>query len=335
MNLTAPYYIQNSITGLSIAHFLPAVQSDMQLKPYEAINAMVFNKALAQSYGLPDLYNLVTTGQWTLDELNTLASSAYRDLNGDGKMIFEQDQFGLICQADTLPSFFHGAGCMFATKDPSTDIPAPSFDSAKTYDVLKKTTDIMFSQYSVDLHLYNNQYADIYTEQANEFAANHALFSWVRMILVEYLRGMDTDFGILPIPKYDTNQKDYICEENHYVSNAIGIPKSVTDPEQIGALVDAMSALSLDLLKPAYYDINLQGKLARDEQSKAMLDIIFANPLYDSGMIYDFGGMYTAMINVGISGKTIDFSSTYAKLSAKIQNDINKVADSFTNLIGQ
>ena len=42
---------------------------------------------------------------------------------------------------------------------------------------------------------------------------------------------------------------------------------------------------------PAYYDVQLKTKIARDDESSEMLDIIFAGRKYDLGSIYDWGGL--------------------------------------------
>jgi len=334
INLTQPWYNQNSIAGLSMAHYLPFVQSDLLVKPNDAVTAMIFNKAVVQEYNMGDMYQLVSSGQWTLDKLTELASQVHVDLNGDGQMYIKDDKFGLITQADSLTSFMHGSDCAIAKNDPTTNLPVPSFDNQKTYDVLNKAWNLMLNgQWSVSLHLYENKFP-IYDWQVTMFEAGNACFSWIRMIIVEQLRGMDADFGILPIPKYDTNQADYYCEMNPHTSNAMGIPMSNQNMARTGTIIEAMTSLSRDILQPAYYDINLNGKVVRDSQSSAMLDVIFAHEYYDPGQIYDFGGLYDSLIQVG-RNKASDFASMYAKASTKMQTSIDKVVNIFTNLANQ
>ena len=47
-----------------------------------------------------------------------------------------------------------------------------------------------------------------------------------------------------------------------------------------------MTAESKYTLIPAYYDIALKTKFARNDESGKMLDLIFANRMYDIGHIF-------------------------------------------------
>ena len=55
-------------------------------------------------------------------------------------------------------------------------------------------------------------------------------------------------------------------------------------------------------LTPAYYDITLQGKAVRDEESADMLDIIFASRIFDLGNMYQLGDVFNVPGWVAING---------------------------------
>jgi hypothetical protein len=42
---------------------------------------------------------------------------------------------------------------------------------------------------------------------------------------------------------------------------------------------------------PAYYEVTLKSRAAKDDDSAAMLDLIFGNVVYDLGIMYNFGGI--------------------------------------------
>jgi hypothetical protein len=116
-----------------------------------------------------------------------------------------------------------------------------------------------------------------------DFASGGSLFfvSWPYHIA--NLRDMRDDFGILPAPKYDAEQKNY------YSNTANGelstLPRTY-DParlENIGILLEAMSFYTHHEIIPVYKEVLLQTKVARDMDSSEMLDIVF------NGITYDYG----------------------------------------------
>jgi hypothetical protein len=141
---------------------------------------------------------------------------------------------------------------------------------------------------------------------------------------------MEADFGIVPIPKWDESQADYRCTVNFHVSTCITIPITDGDPERTGVFLEALGCKSKYTLQPAYYDIALNGKYVRDEESSDMLDIIFANRVYDIGLIGDFAGI-RGTIDTMVDKDDRNFVSQMEKARPKIEKDmatkIEKIVD--------
>lgn len=101
------------------------------------------------------------------------------------------------------------------------------------------------------------------------------------------MREMRDDFGILPYPKYDEAQESYqtyICDGN---TTGFSIPIT-TDAEKSGMILNALNALGMSDVSPEYYDRALKGKAARDNDSVAMLDIIFNSISDDFTQFYAY-----------------------------------------------
>ncbi|MHC1694473.1 MAG: hypothetical protein AB9835_04190 [Eubacteriales bacterium] len=320
LDLSQPYWDQNANKSLSIGGKLFMTAGDLLVMDNDATAAIVFNKKLISDYGLESPYTLVKENKWTMDKMFEMCKGVAKDLNGDGKMDFE-DSYGLIAQRDSVISFYHGADEVLCTKD-ENDLPVYNFGTNRQYSVLDKTYDIMYAEdTTINLHLFESKYA-IYAEQTKLFSSNKALFSWIRMRVVETLRAMDADFGILPHPKFDVAQENYGHTVSKYTSNVIGIPVGV-DADRSGIILEALACESKYTLEKAYYDINLIGKFARDEDSKEMLDIIFSSTVYDIGEIYNFGDFGGTLIYMTMTKKR-DVVSTYEKVQARIQTAIDK-----------
>jgi hypothetical protein len=107
---------------------------------------------------------------------------------------------------------------------------------------------------------------------------------------------MDSDFGILPYFKYDEAQQNYYTTIGSWHSVFLGVPTGPQDLERTGIITEVLASESYDLTE-AYYDKTLKGKTTRDEESSAMLDLIFANRVYDLGWYFQFGGYNEGVMN--------------------------------------
>jgi len=151
------------------------------------------------------------------------------------------------------------------------------------------------------------------------------------MRVVEWYRGMESDFGILPLPKYDENQDNYYSVVNPYTGALLGVPKSADDFERVSVILEALAAEGKYTLQPAYYDVVLQRKYTRDEESGEMLDLIFGSRVYDVGAVYAFGGVFLDFIAL-CNRSNRDIVSYYDKKSAAMEKAIVKIVDTFESM---
>jgi len=331
LDLTKPWWNQGTIKDLSIMNKLFILQGDLLVMDNDAMEAMIFHKGLLRDNALEDPYVIVKNGEWTFDKLIEMSKGVAKDLNGDGQMYIKDDLFGCIVQADTNVSFFVSGGEKVCSKD-ENDYPIVTFGSERGYNICDKISELMLDETNVvHLHRYENKFP-IYDEQVNMMQQNRALFSWIRMRIVERLRGMEMDFGILPLPKLDKAQDKYITHMNPHTGAGISIPVTAGDLERTGMILEDLSAESRYTLQPAYYEINLKGKYARDDESQEMLDIILANTAHDIGYVYNFGGFaMDAMLRHGQNKKS-DYASSFEKAQSKMEKDIEKVVAAYEKI---
>jgi hypothetical protein len=228
---------------------------DLLILDNEATDAIIFNKDMMRDMGYDLPYAAVTEGKWTFDMLYNLSKDAGVDLNGDGVMNYAEDQFGFIYFNDTLQGFLISGGGLSAAKD-NDDIPYMDFTSQKNLAILEKAMDLMYKD--TNPSVFNVQSVDAGSGNVTWMAAyyspfqeNRALFMWIRMRVVEVFRGMDSDFGILPMPKFDEAQASYRSLVNPYTGVMLGVPKSVQDLDRTGIIVEAICAESKYTLQPA------------------------------------------------------------------------------------
>jgi hypothetical protein len=291
----------------------------------------VFNKKLQQDYQIEDLYSLVKSGKWTYAKLFELSKKISEDLNGDGVMNHE-DRYGLLYYRDAMPAFLAAAGEYIARKD-ENDVPYLSFNNEKVYSALDSIYEVIYDE-SVALHIMrafgDNDESQFIIKGGNMFQNNQALLMYVRMTEIEGLRGMNTDFGILPFPKYDENQLNYISLVNSYIGSALVVP-TTADPEVSGAVLEAMAYESRYTLMPAYYDVTLKTKIGRDNESSDMLNIIFGNITYDLGGLFRFGGIESELMNRTTTLERT-MASFYERNERTAQREIDRLIEKLLEL---
>jgi hypothetical protein len=173
--------------------------------------------------------------------------------------------------------------------------------------------------------------SDIWTEIINVFHEGRALYRISIMTDVPKLRDMEDEFGILPLPKLDENQKEYYTSYQSWNARAYAVPVTVTDPERTGIVLEYMASVSTDTMLKAYYDTTLQRKVARDDESAAMLDIIFNSLTTDTAMMLELGGIRTSIVNM-INAASNTNASSIASIKTSVQEQLNTVYENVSKL---
>jgi len=318
LNLDAPWYNQNAIKNLSINKKITVLAGDMTISDKSGVVMTVFNKKLSLQYGIENLYNTVKEKKWTLDKMYELITQTTVDLNGDGKMSIKDDQWGLICEDFAGWMFAVGSGNKLAELD-ENGLPYMMCLNEKNINDYEKIKKILYDKDS------RTGTGDP-EEHVRVFAESRAFLSVDMLSSIAMLRGMENDFGIIPVPKQDENQKDYITTISAWVSRFIAIPSTCQNTEMVGAVIDAMSRESTNTVMPAYYDNLLNQKIARDEESIDMLKQIFSSVVYDIGAVFNWGGIWDQQ-NTFISGKKEDYIGFYEKIQGKVEKDLNKTIE--------
>jgi len=316
-----PWWSTKSCEYLSILNKLYYTIGDISIIDNDGIGAMIFNKALIISNSLEMPYQFVYEGIWTFDKLYSICKGISRDLNGDGIMD-KDDQYGFITDNGNILGMLYAGGNRLVTKD-KDDIPSPSIDNDRTMKIIDKVIEIFNDKTTfAQTMLFGDAVAC-----NNAFMNNQILIRYSAMFRFTQIREMENDFGFLPLPKFDEVQESH-HHSYSYASPGVGIPITVKDPEENGAVLEALAYYGRTVLLPAYYEINLQTKITRDEDSPKMLDIIFDTGIVDLGYIYNFGGM-REMFAQFVNNNANTFPSAYASLEVKIQTEIDKLVDTF------
>ena len=155
-----------------------------------------------------------------------------------------------------------------------------------------------------------------------DFADGKALFYYEVLDVANRVRPYEIDFGILPAPKYDEAQENYLCNANGWCVSPIVVPKIVENPDRTGFIIEAIAETSKQYIVPVFYDKVLTGKALRDDDSADMLDLIVYSFVLDNADIYQWGNLDTQMRD-GMT-KGTDLSSIIAKNRSAFEKAIEK-----------
>lgn len=254
--------------------------------------AIFYNKDLAQNYidsgnakyaDLANLYTLVEDGKWTFDKFYELGSDIYSDLNGDTTRD-KEDIYGIGFQSgisvDTFWSSFD-IDIYGRTDDGWLELVV---DTGKLYTSMEKLNKMIYDTTGC----FNFGSGDSELETlAESFADNTILFMNNKLVSIESttLRNMQSDYGILPFPKYDEKQEGYYSfAHDSYASFAI--PRTNREYNAAGAVLEALASYTYRETEPAYLDTALKGRYMSDPQSRRMLDLVVDGFKVDASWIY-------------------------------------------------
>ncbi len=307
------YWSQSINEDISINNNLYFSYGDFNLTAYDYTFATFFNKRIAESLGVSDLYTEVENGKWTYDMFEEYAKLAVSDLNGDGAMD-ATDAWGLAMQdKHVLPSFWIAAGVKSITKD-ADDVPVfTAIGDEKFATVIDK----IFTMVK-DNGLQHN---DAIFKDCN------SLFTVGTIKGIIDNRDMQDDFGVIPLPKYDESQDVYYSRVGGGALSVV--PVTVKNAENISIIIEAMACESKNVLIPAYYEDSLKSKYSRDVQSEKMLDLIFENRVYDLGDTYWTKLLRDGVFRLMYTNNDRDFTSNMAEIEGQINATISEMLKSF------
>lgn len=316
VDLTKPYWNSSILEQLSIDGITPFAASDMLIADP---NVIFFNNDIAVNSNLDNLYDIVNEGTWTVDRMTELSDAVVADLNGDGRMTAD-DQYGVCgCRGWPMISFMYGCGQFVA-----------SFDEEGTPSIsLMNDNAVTMMEKLYKLFCEGNRSYFTSEDRYIPFETNHALFYFLSLSSMEQYRNTEVDYGIIPFPKLDENQEEYIS------LNWTGlqcIPKSCRNPEMTGMVSELLAYESRIQVLPAYFDSLLDGKIARHDETRKMLDIIFDTCVYDFGMNFSNQSNFLYMLPDLIGQNSTDIASYYSKNIKVATKTYEKIIKAYRSL---
>ena len=304
LDYSQPWWNNNYMDTVSVSSDTRYVLAgDISLNMLRNLSCMFYNKKLYENlYSDPDgLYEPVLEGKWTHEMLRKMVTDGFQDLNADG-IADEGDVVGMVATKITqVDHFVFTSGLKLSERD-ADGYPMLSADQSRNVTVME-TVDKLYWQTEGSL-IYSSDSVQ-FTDMTQKYLEGTSLFIAGRLMNADYLRDMKDPYGIVPMPKLDEAQKDYIGLV-HDATPLYGIPVTKTDIEMPCAVLEAMAAQNYRTVTPVYYEVALKVKYAHDEESGQVIDIIHAGMMTD--FVYANNGSMGGT-NLGTIGRSILSSS--------------------------
>ncbi|MGN1345700.1 MAG: hypothetical protein ACI4V1_02880 [Eubacteriales bacterium] len=283
--------------------------------------AIFFNQRLIDQLQLESPYDLVKENRWTSDKLIEMSESALLDLDGDGTYNPSKDQFGLMYNLHGGRGYLYAYGMRLAnkTEDGGWALDYYNDQFVKIYETVYKMTNETPSVHyatSVDVNA--------------RFASGNLLFltGGLASARLTELREMEDDFGIVPYPKLDETQNNYISF--NFGTSYAAVLKSAGAPEMSAAVLEALCAENHKSVVPVLYEDALKEKYSRDSTTAEMLDILQSTTYFDFVFVNDAAlGALCNYYYDSIVSKSQDVSSLYTRRAKVSEKQMEKLLESY------
>lgn len=289
LDFSQPWYQDGMNSVFNIDGIQLLCYTDTCMCSYLSTVCLFFNQNIVRDRtDIDNPYDLVENGTWTLDNFFSLANTAKTDLNGDGFSVDDGDIFGIAGEHDGLyASMWIGSDVKAIDVDGDGELRFNAAKNEKFTGIVEKVA----NQVKID-GLFCNSYkyfSDISTNSDIQrrggqqyFSDGKALFKIGGLGEIQTLRNMEADFGLVPLPKYDENQKEYRTRTaDGWIYNVPSV--SDIDLKMAGTVIDALGAEAANYVKPAFFEKALQYKYIRETDKEVTLKML--NLIFDSAII--------------------------------------------------
>ena len=275
LDLKAEYFYSSSAEAAGAAGKTYALAGPATITE-DSLSCVFFNKALLKAAGLKSPYELVDNGTWTWDEFGKYLKSA-TDLN---KYSFGT-QNAQIYFADLM---YFSCGGKF-TNAVEGGYPMVAMDKDFGTKITQKAASLL-----ADPKYYSDSMSAI-----ERFNSGEMMFLIDNLSTAYTLANSSVDWGILPLPKYDAKQKEYISYVNPEEAMFMAVVPTVTDTDKVSRVMSVMNIFAYGNMADNYIE-NAMNYALRDNTSCKMMSHVFKNPVYD--FAYTFSPYNQAIANI-------------------------------------
>jgi hypothetical protein len=306
------WWNKSSYEELSVGGNAYLLMGDLSISNYGLFACIYFNKDYIADYNIEDPYEIMKRDEWTIDTLISLSKDIYSDVDSNEKRD-ETDLYGMYSPVQTVYDISNH--WLNITTKNADNYPEVTFYSEKTAAMFDKLKEYFVNSEGV--------YAPAGWTDIALFNAGNSVFVYSTIGASAKLRDMESDYGLLPIPKYDSSQKEYRTGAGGLV---VAIPATASDTDRTGMVTEALTYYGRRYAYPAYVETAISIKGTRDEEAQESLEIILNSAVYNFGTFFSgFSGYGYALLEYFNTSK--GFASFYESYQAGATKELKDYAD--------
>lgn len=319
INFEKPWWPEKLTSEASINKRLYMASGDISTNMLYMMYVMFYSKDLITNNNLEDPYALVDAGAWTIDKMIEMAEVMRSDVDEDSKI------YGIATNSNVhYDSFFYGSGLRTVDKD-ENDLLVISdlFGSEKTQNTAAKIGELWNGGLGT-----RNKGNVLFHDGRSLFYVDRASYASTQ------LGDTDMPFGVIPMPKYDTDQEEYsTCLGFPYTLYAISAGSQ--HAEAAAYLLEALASEAYRTVTPALFEVSMKVRYVDDPTAARMFDIIRASVSFDVGRIYTSS---LENITYNLFRNSVDnnesFSNAYSRKAPVLKAMLKKFNAQFEKIAG-
>ena len=275
-------FLQNSALGDNRAYYLcgDATISMLRAMGVIFVNATVYTNAIDT---IDSLYETVLAGDWTLDLMHQTTETVYQDTNGNG-VGDAGDIFGYASHKISQCDYLVGGARMVFTEYDDAGLPRLTINNERSIGLYEKIYKLLNENKGTFI-LPASWEGEL--EGIDMMKEDKLLFLPFRAGMTSYLRDMESDYAVLPPPKYDEAQSEYSTMV-HDASRVLAVTVTNSKLDATGAFLEAFGAESYRKVTDVYFNTILKEKLARDQYVSEIFDIILEGVYFDFAVLHSY-----------------------------------------------
>ena len=326
-DLSKPWWIDGINDKFRIGNAIYAAVGDMCVSTLMLTYGVFYNRTKGANYGdmTSGVFDKIRSGEWTIDYFIGLTKDIYEDVDGNGRK-GSLDFYGFAAEPATNLDVYPFAFDIPIIENDEEGIPQLVFNTDKTV----RAVELVNQLYWDGVGSYVPKASSDWGAPIQMFKNSTALFTttWLANAFSTF-RDMDDDYSILPYPKFDENQEEYLtgAMDNYSV---LGVPITVKDTEMVSLITESLNVESYRTLFPTYFEQALQNKFSRDEESIEMVDLLIRGRNFDFVTLFsqNIPGMPWLFREL-VASESTSFASKYKQSEKAAQAGLDKVIEAY------
>lgn len=318
MDFSKVWWNQNLYDEININGHVYFMLGDICTTTYEYMQVVFMNETEFNNYfaedGVDTVYNLVENGEWTWEKCMDYALEYGTDGNSDVL------KYGMAQNIHSWRASFIGQDAYVYTRDAKRDLMITESPSEKLVGIVEDMIDF-YAQENIFFHTAWDTGASVLNK---EFCGGNVLFYPQTLGEASVIaQSMKDQYGVIPLPKYDTYQEKYytICRDT---VSAVMIMSTTDAPEMSGVITEALCMYGHTVVTPEYYEIVLKVRYFDDPKYSAVLDTIRDGLTIQPVACYIENSEHADMfLDVVLKADKSKITSTYTACATRAQIALN------------